>query len=444
MSICLSVNLLSGYIVHIDHCFFHSRSNLSSASSVPSLTATPATPASLSSLQTAQIDNSISDIISILDFISLSSSPTSSSSSRLSGAPVSPRTRAEVDELELIDFLKTTSPTVPKKDVERMKYIRHEMGNIVKDIMTGKKQSKQKKEQKQKPRSQSQLSPRSPTSPRSPRSPRLSQPQVPRKPLKKEGSMRKLERFFGLIHGYDDDAVMDEAMERANLEDGNACGEMGGSSSDDCHDEQLEYEMLHSVIYDCEIHYDNLTFGRKIGEGAYAEVFIGTLRVPSSPSALLTAQQQQLLAQVCLYNVPPLSSLLSSLSALLLSPLSPLSPLPPLSSLLSLLSPSPSPSLPLLSLFSHSDILLQASQPTEIQVAIKLLKDAPSRQLLLNAFIREVTCLKRASGIGCVIQLKGCCVAPQCCIVLEYINGGSVADYLSACKYHNFLYYLSI
>jgi hypothetical protein len=180
----------------------------------------------------------------------------------------------EAEEQELINFLKSSTRTVvASKEVEKMKHIKNELSNIVKDVITaGKKQTAKLKEKKA-----SQVSIRSPRSPKSPR----------RAAPKKQGSIRKL---FSLIHGYDDDEVMDAAMDCSNS-DGDAMHEC---DSDYVDDYQLERDIMMGIANDCLINYDDLVFGQKLGEGAYAEVFEGTIRRSDVPAAL----QQQLNAQV--------------------------------------------------------------------------------------------------------------------------------------------------
>jgi hypothetical protein len=74
------------------------------------------------------------------------------------------------------------------------------------------------------------------------------------------------------------------------------------------------------------------------------------------------------------------------------------------------------------------------SGTTTRKVAVKRLKGvAPNRVSQLKVFAREVSCLKRASQ-SCkpetVVNLIGACIVPHLCIVMDFVEGGSMADFL--------------
>jgi len=62
--------------------------------------------------------------------------------------------------------------------------------------------------------------------------------------------------------------------------------------------------------------------------------------------------------------------------------------------------------------------------------AVKVLKSVGLRHQQLRIFAREVGCLRRVAEVDKAVNLKGACVHPKCCIVLEFYCCGSVEDLL--------------
>jgi len=115
---------------------------------------------------------------------------------------------------------------------------------------------------------------------------------------------------------------------------------------------QLEKDIINTLLKDCIVNYDDMMIIKKLGEGAYANVY---------------------LAQV----------------------------------------------------------------PNHGMCAVKIFKPHTNRLEYLKLFAHEVRCLRKCQEIPFTVKFKGACMFPKCCIVLEYVNGGSLANYLKEHKLTN-------
>jgi len=185
---------------------------------------------------------------------------------------------------------------------------------------------------------------------------------IKRRFLRKMRLKQKLETFFKLRPGVEELvkkklAARKKAKQTVNLRelekmlDQTFGYEYMGTDNDDC--DENEIDVINQIISkEYLVKYEDICFGKKIGEGAYAEVFEAN------------------------YKGEP--------------------------------------------------------------VAIKAVKKGSCRQHQLRIFAREVSCLRRVVGVDKMVQMKGACVQPTCCILLEYFPCGSVEDLVKNHRKLNF------